>query len=102
MNVTTAAIDSLEFLEGAHLDDIIYMVGQITNTGRTSMEIRVDCFIEKGNDRTRIATAYLVYVGLDSSETPSPVPAVEPVTDGEKAEFEAAAERRRWRLGRRT
>ena len=38
MTVTTAAIDNLQFLAPAYVDDMIVITGRVTYVGRTSME----------------------------------------------------------------
>ena len=48
--VTTASIDNLNFKAGAYQNDMIVLVGRLTYVGRTSMEVRVDTYVdEKGN-----------------------------------------------------
>ena len=42
--VTTAAIDNLQFRAPAQLGSTLCLVGQLTHVGRTSMEVRVDSF----------------------------------------------------------
>ena len=69
--------------------------GHITYVGRTSMEVRVDTFIESlSGERTLINTAYVVMVALDENDCPTPVPGLILTTDEEKAEWEAAKKRR--------
>ena len=52
MKVTTASIDNLRFKEPAHLDDLIVIIGYVTYVGNTSMEVRVDTYLEE-KDGTR-------------------------------------------------
>ena len=60
-NVTTACIDNLRFRKAAHVNDIIVLRGRITHVGHTSMEVRVDTYIEDITGlREQINTAYLV------------------------------------------
>ena len=74
-NVTTVAVDHLEFRAPAHVNDTVVLVGQLTHVGRTSMEVRVDTFIEELNgERFLINRAYLVMVALDEQDRPTPVP----------------------------
>ena len=73
-NVTTVAVDHLEFRAPAHVNDTVVLVGQLTHVGRTSMEVRVDTFIEELNgERFLINRAYLVMVALDEQDRPTPV-----------------------------
>ena len=44
--ITTASIDNLNFKAGAYLNDTIVLIGRITYVGRTSMEVRVDTYVE--------------------------------------------------------
>lgn len=94
--VTTASIDSLEFQAPAFVNDTIVLDGCITYTGRTSMEVRVDTFVESLNgERHRVNRAYLVMVALDrETHKPAVVPPLEPVTIEEKTEWEAGHRRR--------
>ncbi len=46
IQVTTAAIDNLQFKNPAFLDDLLIIVGYATYVGNTSMEIRVDTYVE--------------------------------------------------------
>lgn len=101
-NVTTASIDNLQFKAAAHVNSTVLLRGQVTHVGETSMEVRVDTFVEDlSGERKLINRAYLVMVALDDNEKPIPVPHVIPVTDEEKEEFEAGIRRRALRKQRR-
>ncbi len=99
--VTTVSVDNLTFLEPAYLNDTIVQEARVTWTGRTSLEVRVDTFIEH-IDRTREAAnrAYLVFVAIDGDGRPVPVPPFTPETDGERLEYEGALARRKIRVGK--
>ena len=101
-NVTTAAIDNLQFRSPARVDSTLCLVGQLTHVGRTSMEVRVDSFVEdlQGN-RTLINRAYLVMVALDEKERPAPVPGLILETEEERREWEAGERRQELRAQRR-
>ena len=43
--VTTVAIDNLTFKAAAYNNDLIVLVGYVTYTGRTSIEVRVDTYV---------------------------------------------------------
>ena len=99
--VTTACIDHLDFIAAAHLNDMVVQEARVTWTGRTSMEVRVDSFVEhRDGTRTLVNRAFGVYVALDDEEKPAPVLPFTPETEEEKAEYTAALERRKIRLGR--
>lgn len=93
-NVTTVAIDNLQFQAPAYVNSTVVLVGQITYVGRTSMEVRVDTFVEElDGTQTEINRAYLVMVALDEKEQPTPVPGLICETDEERAEWEAGLRR---------
>ena len=93
--VTTAAVDHLEFQAAAYVNETIYMEGRITYVGRTSMEVRVDTFVESlEGERRRVNRAYLILVALDpQTHQPTPVPPLLLETEEDFAEWEAAAVR---------
>lgn len=93
-NVTTVCIDHLDFKQPAHVNDTIVLDGRLTYVGRTSMEVRVDTYVEAlEGQRTLINTAYLVLVALDEKERPSPVPPLLLVDEAERAQWEAGKKR---------
>ncbi len=94
-NVTTAVVDMLEFKKPAYANDTIIIKGKITYTGRTSMEVKVETFVEAlSGERTLINTAYLVMVALDNNDKPTVIPSLIIETEEEKNEYEAAIVRR--------
>jgi len=101
--VTTASIDNLQFKEPAFLGDLIVIRGKLTYVGHTSMEVRVDSYIEK-EDGTRhtINRAYLTVVSIDADNKPTPVVnRLIPENDTEKAEWQNAIRRMELRKTRR-
>ena len=99
--VTTVRVDNLTFLEPAYLNDTVVQEARVTWTGRTSLEVRVDTFVER-IDRSREAVnrAYLVFVAIDGDGRPVPVPPFTPEDDAEREEYEAAVLRKKQRLGK--
>lgn len=96
--VTTVCIDNLQFLSPAYLNDTVVQEAYVTWTGRTSLEVRVDSWVERlDGSKEIINRAYLVFVALDEKDQPSPVPAFVPETTEEKREYEAALARRETR-----
>lgn len=97
--VTTVCVDNLDFMKAAYLNDIIVQEARVTWTGTTSMEVRVDSYVEhSGNKKELINKAYLVFVALDDDERPSPVPEFVPQTPEEEAEYAGAVERKVFRM----
>ena len=76
--VTTAAIDNLTFKSAAYVNDLVVLIGYITYTGRTSMEVRVDTYVERSDGmRYPINRAHIVLVALDEKNQPAEVPGLE-------------------------
>ena len=93
--VTTARIDNLNFIAPAYLNDTVVQEARVTWTGHTSLEVRVDSYVEQlDGTRSAINRAYLVFVALDGEDRPKAVPPFIPETEEEKAEFEAGARRK--------
>ena len=99
--VTTVCVDNLNFIAPAYLNDILVQEAAVTWTGRTSLEVRVESFVEQSDGMRRLINrAYAVFVALDENDQPIAVPPFTPETETEKAEYAAAQERRRIRLER--
>ena len=45
--VTTACVENLSFLSPAYLNDTVVQEAVVTWTGRTSLEVRVDTYVER-------------------------------------------------------
>jgi len=102
-NVTTVAVDNLQFKAGAFINDTLVLIGRITYVGRTSMEVRVDTYVENMKGiRNVVNRAYLVMVALDDDGNPVEVPPLIIETESERAEWEAGKKRYRLRKSRRT
>ena len=100
-NVTTVCVDNLSFLLPAFLNDTVVQEAAVTWTGHTSLEVRVDSFVERlDGSRELINRAYLVFVALDAEGKPAPVPPFQPETMEESREYAAAQSRRKIRLAR--
>jgi acyl-CoA hydrolase len=101
-NVTTASVDNLQFKSAAYINSTIFLSGQVTYVGKTSMEVRVTTYVENLNGiRHMINRAYLVLVALDEHDNPVPVPSLVLETDEERLEWEAGEKRRELRKQRR-
>ncbi len=93
--VTTAAVDSMVFKSAAYVNDLVILIGHLTYTGRTSMEVRVDAYVERSDGmRYPINRAFLVLVALGEDNKPIPVPQLILENDIQREEFKLAQERR--------
>ena len=101
-NVTTAAVDNLRFMQGAYQNEMVVIIGKLTYVGTTSMEVRVDTYVEnKSGIRRPINRAYFVMVALDEQNKPVRVPRLFLETEAEKVEWESAKKRRDMRIQRK-
>ena len=101
-NITTAAIDNLQFKAPVHVGQLVVLVGKVTYVGSTSMEIRVDTYTEDLDGIRRIINrAYIVMVAIDENEKPLQVPEILIETEEQRMEYEAALKRRDMRTQRR-
>lgn len=100
--VVTASVDNLRFIRGAYLNDLIVLIAKVTYVGRTSMEVRVDTYVESLDGmRKPINRAYLTLVAVDKDGNSVEVPGLIIETESQKAEWEAAIKRRDVRIQRR-
>lgn len=101
-NVITASVDSLRFIHGAYQRDVIVIIGKMTYVGNTSMEVRVDTYVESMDGMRRpINRAYFTMVAMDENDRPKRVPRLALESEEERAEWEAAEKRREMRMRRR-
>lgn len=101
----TAAIDEIVFSDPVRVGDLVHAHAQVNWTGRTSMEVGVKVVAERWDsaetEPVRVATAYLVFVGVDLGGGPREVRPVLPETDEDERRYREAEIRREHRLARR-
>lgn len=96
--VTTAAIDQLEFKAGAYLNDLIVLIGYVIYTGKTSMEVRVDTYVESTDGMRRVINrANIILVALDENDKPTAIPQLELQNDVEREQYMQAKQRKEMR-----
>jgi uncharacterized protein (TIGR00369 family) len=98
--VVTVAIDSMVFRHPIRLGDLVLLTAQVTNVGRTSMEVEVQVEAENptSGERVHTNTAYLVYVALDNAGRAAEVPPLLAETDDDKRRQADARRRQVHRL----
>jgi uncharacterized protein (TIGR00369 family) len=101
--VVTAAMDDMSFLSPVYIGDLVTVSAMVNDAHRSSMEVgvRVDVETVPTDEHRRVASAHLVFVGLDESGKPAPVPAVIAESDEEKRRQAQAKVRREQRLVRK-
>jgi acyl-CoA hydrolase len=101
----TAAIDEIAFLEPIRIGDLVHAHAQVNWTGTSSMEVGVKLVAERwnqaGEEPVEVATAYLVFVGVDADGKPRGVRPVLPQTAEDERRWREAEIRRAHRLARR-
>ncbi len=104
-NALTAAIDEIVFMAPVRVGDLVHAHAQINWTGSSSMEVGVKVVAERwdqaGTDPVTVATAYLVFVGVDATDRPRAIPQVLPETPEDERRVHEAEIRRKHRLARR-
>jgi acyl-CoA hydrolase len=98
--VVTVSIDSMVFRNPIKIGDLVLLTAELTYTGRTSMEVEVQVQAENPitGERIHTNTAYLVYVALDDTGYPVPVPTLIAETESEKNKLDEARQRQILRL----
>ena len=97
--VTTASIDQLEFKAGAYMNDLIVLIGYVVYTGRTSMEVRVDTYVESTDGMRRVINrANIILVALDKNDRPTTIPQLELQNDIQREQYLQAKQRREMRF----
>ena len=96
-NVRTAAVDHLDFIAPAYINDIVTIAGRVTFVGTTSMEVCVDTYVERMDcpaERLHVNRAFLTMVAVGKDGKPTMVPELICETEAEKADYEMGMERR--------
>ncbi len=101
--VVTVAVDQMMFREPIRIGDLVTLTAEVSFTGRTSMEARVEVTAENPVTGTRVHTntAYCVYVALDDDGKPVAVQPIIPETDEQRKRLERAKKRQEYRLAQR-
>jgi acyl-CoA hydrolase len=97
--VVTAAMDHVDFIAPIDLGDVVIVSGYVFDTGRTSMDVKVDVRAERPTDgeTDEAATSFFSFVALDASESPTPVPTLRCPTETQRELRDNAVGQRRAR-----
>lgn len=103
MPVVTVAMDSMTFMEPILVGNLVLCKAELTYVGRTSLEVSVEVVAENLlTGSAKLAnTAFLVYVALDPSGHPTPVPGLHYDTPEEIRHAEEAKARQEYRKKQR-
>jgi acyl-CoA hydrolase len=104
-NAVTAAIDEIVFAAPVRVGDLVHAHAAVNWTGSSSLEVGVRVVAERwdtaGTEPVEVATAYLVFVGIDADGKPRSIPPVLPETADDERRQREAEIRRKHRLARR-
>ncbi|GIL24950.1 acyl-CoA thioesterase [Actinocatenispora comari] len=104
-NAVTAAIDEIVFAAPVRVGDLVHAHAAVNWTGSSSLEVGVRVVAERwdtaGTEPVEVATAYLVFVGIDADGRPRSIPPVLPETADDERRQREAEIRRKHRLARR-
>jgi len=95
----TVAVDQIHFARPIHVGDVVVIHAQVNHTGKTSLEVGVRVEREQAAPRSRqhCLSGYFLFVAVDKTGRPVPVPPLVPQTEEEKRRFAEAAARRKMR-----
>ncbi|MEN6607953.1 MAG: acyl-CoA thioesterase [Bryobacteraceae bacterium] len=101
--VVTASVDHMNFLNPAHVGQLIVLRSSVNRVFHTSMEVGVRVMVEDltTGDLRHTASAYLTFVALDGGGHPTEIVPVIPETAEERRRYEEAGQRRTYRLEQR-
>ncbi|WP_418279965.1 acyl-CoA thioesterase [Halorubrum sp. DTA98] len=98
--VVTASMDHVDFIAPIEMGEVVVIEGYVFNTGRTSIDVKVDVRAEnpKTGSERRTTTSYFTFVALDDDGIPTEVPDLAWPTDEEAALRDEALQGRREQL----
>ena len=101
--VSTASVDSIDFLAPMSLGHIVRLSAMLTQVFSTSLEIAVEVHSEDPRtcETVKTCSAFITMVCLDAEGHPKPAPPLKLVGPDEERRAAEAAERRKQRLARR-
>ncbi|MFT4905906.1 MAG: acyl-CoA hydrolase, partial [Natronomonas sp.] len=96
----TASMDHVDFVSPIDLGEVAVIEGYVFNTGRTSIDVKVDVHAEdpRSDDRRLATSSFFTFVAVDENGRPTEVPSLKCPTDVETALQEEAIEERREQL----
>jgi acyl-CoA hydrolase len=88
----TAAMDHTDFISPIDLGEVVVLEAFVFDTGRTSVEVKVDVRAEdpRAGESRATTTSFFTFVALDDDGRPTPVPDLTCPTDAETERRETA------------
>ncbi|MXR50735.1 acyl-CoA thioesterase [Halovenus sp. WSH3] len=99
-SVVTASMDHVDFKGPIDLGEIAVIEAYVYDTGRTSINVKVDVRAEnpQENETRETTSSFLTFVAIDEDGTPTEVPELVCETENEQALRERAKSRRKEEL----
>lgn len=74
--VVTAGVNKMSFLKPIHSGDAMSIYGEITETGRTSITISLETWVQRDRqgDLIKVGEGIFTYVLIDDNGVPKPLP----------------------------
>lgn len=96
----TASMDHVDFISPIDLGEVATVEAFVFNTGRTSIDVKVDVRAEDPREGTErdTTTSFFTFVALDEEGKPTPVPDLDCPTENQQVLRDAAREQRREQL----
>ncbi|WP_378956745.1 acyl-CoA thioesterase [Pelosinus sp. sgz500959] len=92
-NVTAIRVDEMLFLHPLRVGTVLTCHAYLTFTGKTSMDIEVNLYVEGLEPSKAALTSYFTMVALDEHHQPTTVPGLKLTTDSERIKFEQGKQR---------
>ncbi len=98
-HVVTAAMDHIDFIQPVHVGDLLILKSNVNRAFTSSLEVGVKVWVEHPQNGTllHVASAYLVFVAIDTEGRPVKIPALLPETPNEIRRYNDALRRREHR-----
>jgi acyl-CoA hydrolase len=96
----TASIDHVDFISSIDLGEIAVIEAYVYDTGRTSIEVRVEVRAEnpRVGENRQTTSSFLTFVAIDEDGSPRPVPDLVCEDDSEEELKETAIQQRKDKL----
>ncbi|MFC6988714.1 acyl-CoA thioesterase [Haloplanus sp. GCM10025708] len=94
--VVTASMDHVDFKSPIDLGEVAVVEAYVYDTGRTSVEVKVDVYAEnpRTGEKRETTASFFTFVALGDDGEPAPVPDLNCPTQGERSLREAALDER--------
>lgn len=78
--VVTVAVESMTFIRPVRVGDVLSVYTKVGRIGRTSMEIRIEAWVDRFLSRARekVTEATFTFVAIDDLGKPRPIPQLDP------------------------